>query len=322
MLKFVLALGLGLALRAQGPGLELSELDFGRPIDEEDNANVKDNDVLPSVSLIFPVGNDKTGDMNVRLVGTKTLARPEFRELAPFLFTDFVGGFDVYGNPSLRTTKIWNADLRWEWFPSANEVVALSAFYKYFDGPIERVIGARATPLQSYRNAKAAHNIGAELELRKNLEFISKAIRDLSIGANFAYIYSRVDFGQIDPASNDPFAVRVAADRPMEGQSPFVVNAYLAYDNDASGTNVRALYNTFGRRIAFVGGQGLPHIYELPIHSVDLTLRQRVYKGLSASVLAYNILNWQRRFVQGADDDITYSARRGTTFVLGLQYDL
>ncbi|MEZ4448619.1 MAG: carboxypeptidase regulatory-like domain-containing protein [Nannocystaceae bacterium] len=295
---------------------------FGQAIDDADKADVIDRNVLPSVALIFPVGNDKVGDMNVRLVGTKTLARPEFRELAPFLFTDFVGGFDVYGNPNLRTTKIWNADLRWEWFPSANEVIAVSAFYKYFDGPIERVIGARATPVQSYRNALAANNLGAELELRKNFSFIHRALRDISLGANFAYIYSRVVFPEITDDTTDPFAVRTATNRPMEGQSPFVVNTYLAYDNEKSGTNARLLYNTFGRRIAFVGGQGLPNIYELPVHSVDFSLIQRLHKGLGMSFQGMNLLNFQRRFAQGDENAITRSARQGVTFVVGLRYDL
>lgn len=287
---------------------------FGRAIAAEDRAFVRDRNVLPSGSLIF----SPRQDMNIRLIAAQTVARPEFRELAPFLFTDFAGGFDVTGNPRLRTTRITNADLRWEWFPSANEVIAVSAFYKYFDDPIERVIGSRATPLQSYRNAEAANNIGGEVELRKNLEFISKRIKDLSVGVNFAYIYSRVVIGPPlpdDPLPLDPTATRA---RPMEGQSPYVLNAYLAYDNERSGTNVRLLFNSFGKRIAFVGSQRLPNIYELPVHTLDFALLQRLHKGLSLSFSALNILNWQTRFRQ--QDSLTYAVRRGVSFVLGLQY--
>lgn len=257
--------------------------------------------------------------MNIRVSGAKTLARPEFRELAPFVFSDFVGGFNVFGTPFLKSTKVWNADLRWEWFPSANEVVAISAFYKYFDGPIERVIGNSSSPLQSYRNAKSAQNIGGELELRKNFEFIHRSLRDISLGANFAYIYSRVEYP--DEQRKDGFDFSGPA-RPMEGQSPFVINTYLAYDNESIGTSVRLLYNTFGRRIAFVGGQNLPHIYELPVHSVDLSYLQRLHKGLGLTVGAYNLLNWRRRFVQGDDDDVTYNTKSGTTFTIGLRYDI
>ncbi len=304
--------------RFESSRIQVSPFDrFGRPIAAEDNANVVDNKVLPSASLIFPIAVKK-GDMNLRLGGAKTLARPEFRELAPFLFTDFVGGFDVFGNTKLRTTDIWNADLRLEWFPSASEVVAVSAFYKYFDSPIERVIGARATPLQGYFNAKSAQNIGAELEFRKSLEFLHKSIRDLSLGANFTYVYSRVQFAPYE--AGEPFSYS-GPDRPLEGQSPYVVNTYLSYDREKSGTSARVLFNTYGKRIAFVGGQGLPNIYELPVHSLDLTLQQRVHKNLSLYANGFNLLNWRRRFVQGDEQAVTYNTLRGVTFVLGLTYE-
>jgi hypothetical protein len=289
---------------------------FGRAIQNEQDkqATIKDRVALPSASLIF----SPTEKMNIRLVGAETLARPEFRELAPFLFTDFVGGFDVQGNTKLRSTRIWNADLRWEWFPSANEVVAVSAFFKYFDAPIERVVGNRATPFQTFRNAKSATNIGVEAELRKNLEFIAKPLRDLSIGANFAYIHSRVELPPYNP--DDPLDASTSRVRPMEGQSPWVVNAYLGYDNDRSGTNLRVLYNAFGKRIAFVGIMPLPDIYELPVHTVDLTLLQRLHKGLSLNFGVYNMLNWKQRFTQGGADNLTYQTRRGASFVMGLNY--
>ncbi len=287
---------------------------FGREVDAKYNATIRDRVVLPSGSIIF----SPTGKLNVRLVGAETVARPEFRELAPFVFTDFVGGFDVQGSTKLRSTRIWNADLRLEWFPSANEVIAVSAFYKHFDAPIERVIAARATPLQSYRNAESATNIGAEAELRKSLEFIARPLRDVSIGVNFAYIYSRVTLPPKDPT--DPLDASTSRARAMEGQSPFVVNSYLGYDNDRLGTNIRLLYNTFGRRIAFVGAQGLPDIYELPVHTLDMTLLQRLHKNLSMNVGVFNMLNWRHRFVQGGDSNLTYQTRRGATFVLGINY--
>ncbi|HRI07287.1 MAG TPA: outer membrane beta-barrel protein, partial [Nannocystaceae bacterium] len=305
--------------RFESSRIQVSPFDrFGPPIAAEDNANVVDNKVLPSASLIFPIAVKK-GDMNLRLGGAKTLARPEFRELAPFLFTDFVGGFDVFGNTKLRTTDIWNADLRLEWFPSASEVVAVSAFYKYFDSPIERVIGARATPLQGYFNAKSAQNIGAELEFRKRLDFIHAALREVYFGANAAYVYSRVHFAPYE--AGEPFSYS-GPDRAVEGQSPFVINAYFTYKGNKSGTYARILFNTFGKRITFVGGQGLPNIYELPLHSLALALQQRIKGRLFVDVSAQNLLNWRRRFVQGEEKAITYNTLRGVTFTLGISYVL
>jgi hypothetical protein len=284
---------------------------YGRTIEETDRATLKNRNVLPSASLIF----SPTSKMNIRLVGAETVARPEFRELAPFLFTDFVGGFNVFGNPKLQQTKIWNADVRWEWFPSANEVIAVSGFVKYFDAPIERVIYSSTAPLQTYLNTKSATNLGVEVEVRKSLEFIAKPLRDLSLGANFAYIYSRVRL-----AEGVMFDVATSRERPLEGQSPFVINAFLAYDNEKTGTNTRLLYNTFGKRIAFVGGMGMPDVYERPVHTLDFALLQRLHKGLNLNINVFNMMNWRQRMTQGGDQNIFYATRRGVTFVVGFNY--
>lgn len=287
-----------------------------------DDVTLQDRDVLPSVSLIF----SPRDDMNVRVVGTRTLARPEFRELAEFEFADFVGAFNVRGNPNLVSTKVWNADLRWEWFVSAKEVIAVSAFYKRFDDPIERIAQPRANGLQSFVNAQSAQNIGGELEVRKNLEFLAKALESFSLGANFAYIYSRVQLAdQCDPI-NDPTCdpdrrdISTSRQRPLQGQSPYVLNAYLDYDNERLGTQARVLYNTFGRRIDLVAGFGAPDIYEEPQHLFDFVLGQRVYKELTLSLGIENVLNWPRRFTQGPDRDITYLVWPGASFKLGAEY--
>jgi outer membrane receptor protein involved in Fe transport len=282
----------------------------------------RDNlDVLPSLGLIF----SPTEKQNIRLVGTRTLARPEFRELAPFTFTDFVGGVEVQGNTELQQTKIWNADLRWEWFPSSSEVIAVSAFYKFFDEPIEKVKLPRIPQLASFRNADAAQNIGAELEARKNLEFIWKKLRDLSIGVNFAYIYSRVRLRdrcvvtQMNNCLDDTLAdVSTSRVRPLQDQSPYVVNAYVSYDNENIGTGARVLYNVAGRSIYEVGGLGLPDIYLEPQHNLDVVFTQRLYKGLSTEFTASNLLNapvwWSQ---QG---EYTEFWRQGLTFTLGISW--
>ncbi len=127
---------------------------------------------------------------------------------------------------------------------------------------------------------------------------------------------------QIDPAQDGGLLAPTSTKRYLEGQSPYVVNAFVGYDNERSGTNVRALFNTFGKRIAFVGGNRLPDVYELPVHTLDLTLAQRVHKNLSLTFNAFNLLNWRTRLVQGPNQDIFYSTRRGVFFVLGLSYNI
>ncbi len=289
-------------------------------------ASVDDNDVLPALALIF----SPTEKMNVRLSGTRTLARPEFREIAPFQFTDFVGGFTVLGNENLVSSKIWNADARWEWFPTSAEVIATSLFYKRFENPIERVgLSSGAGTLASFRNASSADNVGVELEARKNLEFMGRPLRYFSVGANFAYIYSRVQLSEpCDPTGDtecslaDQIDVSTSRQRPLQGQSPFVVNVYLDYDNLKSGTTARLLYNSFGRRIDQVMGLGLPDIYEESQHIFDFVFGQKVYKELQVSAAVSNILNWPKRLTQGDNRDVTYLAWPGTSFTFGVAWKM
>ncbi|MCA9685077.1 MAG: carboxypeptidase regulatory-like domain-containing protein, partial [Myxococcales bacterium] len=187
-------------LRLESNVIDVTPYDLYNPDVASDlgGAHLVDLDWLPAAALIFsPALPEGAGDFNIRLGGSKTLARPEFRELAPFQFRDYVGGFSKQGFPDLKSTKIWNADLRFEWFPRKSEVVALSVFFKQFTDPIEAVVGASDNPTASWANAQGALNGGFEFEFRKSLDFLAPkdkteardVLRDLSLGANFAYIY-------------------------------------------------------------------------------------------------------------------------------------
>jgi hypothetical protein len=256
------------------------------------------------------------------------VARPEFREVAPFLFTDFVGGISVLGQPGLTSAQIWNGDIRWEWFPSAEEVIAVSVFGKYFDSPIERTMQAGIGRIVSFQNSRFAYNVGAEFELRKNLEFIWKRLSNYSVGLNFSYVFSRVYLKKncniADPNCDPMDAIDVSTSRvrALQGQAPFVVNAYIDYDNKKSGTGIRLLYNAVDRNIAFVGGSGEPDVYLEAIHQLDFVGRQRLYKGLGGILQVQNMLNWPTRWTQGANRQTNYLVYRGATILLGLSYDL
>lgn len=285
---------------------------------------LENRDWLPSVALIF----SPTERQNVRIVGTRTVGRPEFRELSRFRFLDLVGGASVIGNPDLVSTHIWNVDLRWEWFPSVSEVIAISAFYKHFEDPIERVrySGGGSVPEVSYRNAEKANNVGGELELRKNLAFIWKPLVPLSIGLNATYTYSRVDLAPrcvaspevtCDTSSRLDFST--SRHRPLQDQSPWTVNADLTYDSDDVGLTTSVLYHVEGRRIQDVGGVGLPDVYLEPRHELHFVLQQRLYHGLKVQLRARNLANAPWYTTQGGRVQERY--RVGTSLQLGLQYD-
>ena len=127
-------------------------------------ANLDTTDVLPSLNLTYRA----TERMNLRLAASRTLTRPDLREMAPFEFTDFIGGRTIFGNPNLERTQIDNYDLRWELFPQLGGVIAISGFYKKFRKPIEQIVQPAAEVRITYENAKVARNFGMELELRQN----------------------------------------------------------------------------------------------------------------------------------------------------------
>jgi hypothetical protein len=120
----------------------------------------------------------------------------------------------------------------------------------------------------------------------------------------------------------DAIDVSTSRVRALQGQAPFVVNAYIDYDNKKSGTGIRLLYNAVDRNIAFVGGSGEPDVYLEAIHQLDFVGRQRLYKGLGGILQVQNMLNWPTRWTQGANRQTNYLVYRGATILLGLSYDL
>ncbi|HEY5927186.1 MAG TPA: TonB-dependent receptor [Kofleriaceae bacterium] len=258
-----------------------------------------DDDVLPAANLVYAA----RPDMNVRFAYSYTLGRPRFRELAPFLFFDYIRRRAISGNPNLLTTHIHNADLRWEWFPSDNEVIAVSTFAKQFADPIEQVL-ANSESDATFANAKSGNLIGAEIEARREL---TKYIR---LGANFSLLRSRVQLG-------DDQMLQTTKNRALYGQAPFVVNVSLGYVNPKI-VEANLLYNVTGRRITDVGIEGLPDTYEAPLNRVDLVAVRNLAKDLRLKLSASNLLNQKSRLEQGGLTVNTYSP--GVSFALGLDW--
>ena len=254
--------------------------------------------VLPSVNLSINL----TKTMLVRLAYGKTVNRPEFRELAPYAFYDFNFNNVIYGNDSLKTPTIHNLDARWEWYPEQGELINVGFFYKKFINPIETYFvpgtGSGGTRNFSFRNAESAVSYGVELELKKSLRFISETsfIKDFALVANGAYIKSQVDLG-----ANSAGQSRT---RPMMGQSPYIINAGIYYQNDSLGLSASLLYNVMGPRIRVVGTFGTPDIYEMPRNTLDLSVSKNFFKRhLEIRLAIQNILNQSFLLLQDANGD-------------------
>lgn len=254
------------------------------------NVNSEYKDVLPSLSLTWIYNPD----INIRFAYSRTLARPEFRELAPFTYYDFVSSESVRGNPELKRSLIQNFDFRFEYFLSGNELIAFSLYSKKFENPIEQVLIAASqfNPVRSYANAKTAENFGAELEIRKNLSFISNFFQNFSFVGNLSLIQSNV---QLDESFQSGFQVK---SRPMQGQSDYVFNAGLYYDNPGISLSTSLVYNKVGEKIAKAGFAGLGDVIEKPRDQIDFSVSKDIFDFLNAKLVVRDILAQDHLFIQ------------------------
>jgi len=295
-------------VRLEASEQELTALDQFTGVEASRNA-VSYLDWLPSFNAIYAL----TSTVNLRAGYSYTLARPTFRELAPFAFYDFIRRRNVSGNPGLEQTRIHNVDTRMEWFVGDNEVLAASAFYKRFENPIERVINSEGAGDLSFENAAGADTYGLELEGRASLARITEALRAFRVGANLTLIRSEIDLGTLQ-------GLQTSAKRPLQGQSPYVVNVNVGYERPESGTEVALLYNVYGRRISEVGINTLPDVYEQAFHRVDLTLTQQLSAATQLKLSASNILDSKVTLQQGDVTLLQY--RPGIAFSASLGLSL
>jgi len=253
-------------------------------------ANPSHTDWLPSLALTFRQSDNQV----FRASATQTLARPEYRELSPVPYFEQVGFATTFGNPSLDRGLIQNYDLRWEYYPGSGEILSVALFAKHFTAPIEKVIiqttGANSL---SFVNAEGANNYGIELEARKSLNFLGQALERFSVYANATFMSSQIQTG------NDSISSLTNPDRPMIGQSPYVINAGLTYVSPAGRTSASVLYNVAGERILEVGSGGLPDAYEQPRSILDASLEHGLARDLFLKVDARNLLNSQYLMTQG-----------------------
>ncbi|HEY8397985.1 MAG TPA: TonB-dependent receptor, partial [Flavihumibacter sp.] len=287
--------------------------------------NTETWDVLPSLNLSYSVNNQHT----MRFAAFQSVARPEFREIAPFQFFDYEAHYGVSGNPELKRTKILNLDLRYEIYPKAGEVFTLGAFYKRFSNPIEFRLdpGSNADRrLYFYQNAVDATTYGAELEWRKGLGFIGgKFFSGLTAFGNLTYLFSDVRFPDASSAGQT-----ISSNRPIQGQSPYLINGGLQYSGNP--VDITVLYNRIGPRLALVGNGEFPDVYERPRNLLDLQISKRILKKkgelrltasdiLNNAVFLYENKGGSKEYSTGKGDRLFSSYRAGTTFSIGFTYD-
>ncbi|GGD44166.1 outer membrane protein [Emticicia aquatilis] len=284
--------------------------------------NPKTN-ILPSTNVTYNFSEKSL----LRVAYGQTLNRPEFREIAPFSFYDFVNNRNITGNPNLRNAQVQNVDFRYEFYPTPAEVVSIAAFYKKFTNPIEVVFASGSNPNLSFANAASAFSSGIELETRKSLEGLTSSpfLNKLNVTFNAAFIYSRVKLSS-DIAANQ------SNNRPLQGQSPYVINGGLGYNDAKKQLQINILYNVIGKRIYAVGnnyGYQYPDWYEMPRNVVDVTFSKGIGKNLVLKGGITDVLNARNLVLQDGNQDgkfdinqdqVIQSYRAGRVYSLGVAY--
>jgi hypothetical protein len=308
--------------------------------------NNQQTDILPSANFIFSINKKQ----NFRLSYSKTLNRPEFRELAPFGFYDFTTQFFTQGNPDLKIASIQNLDLRYELYPGKGQIFSFSYFNKKFTNPIEiqQEINNKTV---TYRNANSAKNSGIELEFRTLLSSIFKSenttvFDDITLFSNIAVIKSKVDLSNFNSGNTEK-------SRPLQGQSPYIFNAGLQYLNKDNGWALSTNINKAGNRITYASSEIKPAIWEKGRTFLDMQIAKSFYKNKLElkfniqNILAQDLIFYQNNYrnsvaygsletlanqiftgdfhyqdgYNSKDDDIIWKTKFGKSFSLSATYN-
>nr|MBN2276115.1 TonB-dependent receptor [candidate division Zixibacteria bacterium] len=269
-----------------GTRMENTDMTIKSAVIAEDEGLIDATDWLPSASLTYLL----KPDMNLRLAYGRTLARPTMKEKSRSISYEFMQGLVFNGNPDLKRTLINNYDIRWEWFPNPGELLAISGYYKRFKDPIERALWGNNNDI-IYLNVDRAQVIGAEFELRKGLGCLWSKLDDFKFEGNLTLTHSKITIPETEMANRLYFDSLASNTRPLQGQSPYIINVGLSYENFKSKTAASLLFNVFGRRLSEVSRGGMPDIYEKPRPMLDFTFSKGIISGLQFKLAAKNLLD-------------------------------
>ena len=239
--------------------------------------NLDKNDLFPTLNLKYTV-NDAN---SIRFSASRTVTRPSFIEMAPFLYQESYGSAQIRGNNELQNGYNYNFDLRYEHFGKNGDMISLTAYFKYLDSPIERIQALQGgATLHSFQNADNGMAGGMEVEFRKQL------MKDLRLGANISYMYTNVKLPEGGAYTNK--------ERPLQGASPILANADLTYSprfGEERQLNLALLYNLQGSRIHAVGVSKLGDIKQQTLHTLNFSAGYDINSHFSLKLQVNDLLN-------------------------------
>ena len=270
--------------------------------------------VLPSVNLRYNF-NDKHA---LRFGASKTYTLPQAKEISPYRYISV--SFNSQGNPDLKPSDNYNADLKWDFYLSGSELFSIGSFYKYIKNPISRIEVASAGGFLSYENiADHATVAGAEIEFRKDLfsRKTAEEIHKLTFGVNGAYTYTHAKVS----------LATVSTGSQLEGAAPWIVNSDLSYQLQKGKYNLTStlVFNYFSDRIYTIGTEGFQDIMEKGIPTLDFVLSAKMGNRFSFSMKAANLLNASHQLTRKGNADnrevVLSKYKKGVDLSLGISYE-
>ena len=311
-------------VRAESYQQKFHYVEFGSNEDQYLDTTVLD--LLPSINLTYKI----TERFQWRASAARTVSRPEFRELAPFTFYNFLNDNLASGNPELQRATINNYDTRLEYFPGKGQVISVSGFYKTFDDPIELLLrtGTSGQPELYFDNIDKATSYGAELEYRMNLGWLNRTDSNSVFSRTTFYTNASLIRSEADLSAFPGLEEYPGSTRPLQGQSPYILNVGLFYESQKD-LVVNFSYNYVGQRIAIAGNIQEPSVWENGRHVLDFQIG-KTWKDkyeiklncadlLAQDLVFFQDINKNKRYDKGTDSawqEITF----GQTITLNFKY--
>lgn len=266
--------------------------------------------------LLFNLGAGYQLNPTMKLKATysSTIVRPDLRELSKLEYFDYYQSIFWAGNPQIKRTQIHNFDLRYEWFRKGTNLFSVTGFYKNIQNPIEQTLRQGElvyVMVYELNNAQKAFNLGVELEARQQLA-------ETGFLQNFK-LYGNLMF-QTSQVTDDRTG---KTNRPIQGQSPYLINAGILFNEPKSKINIDIFYNHFGKQIVIVGTPGkFSNLYLLPRHRIDIQI-SRNFGKFHAKLAVQDVLNQpyiRRQFYDSGFYQDNKFTRLATIYTLALQY--
>lgn len=271
-------------------------------------ASLESDDLFPNLTATWILDDY---NMQFRAGYSKTISRPDFRELSPAPFIDPVTGFVIVGNPNLTVGYIDNFDLRWEWYFSADESFSIGLFQKEFETPIEAVIELGAANQRTFINAQDGEVRGIEFDAFRWLDFINRDWANWYIATNLTLIDSTVNIRPEDAG------LVTNQTRALQGQADYIFNIQLGMDDNFR-QKASLVYHITGEKIREVGILGQPDVMDQPYGELDFNYTRFLGEHWTVDFQAKNLLNKKRETSQGGLD--VNSLFEGRNASLGVKY--